>query len=200
MRYPHFLPILGCTLVAPLAALFAIAEPMHSQSSSYCLNEDHNLSARRPQLTAIFIGEAQGTIAEACVELPGALVSVSGTGRLTLVKRQSDVRVEFYSQGVRAGLPEEIGNVEIDYFTNGARAGKVQEIGQLEIDYFTQGEQTAQLRQIDNLDFEYFQRGSDAGRLRSIGNVRIEYSSTGQIVEAEGDLSPVELLIVPTAR
>ncbi|MEO1208931.1 MAG: hypothetical protein AAFX78_05235 [Cyanobacteria bacterium J06638_20] len=199
MRYPRFLPILGSTLVAPLAVWLAIAEPVHGQSSSYCLSENQNLSVRRPQLTAIFIGAAQGTIAEVCANLPGALVSISGTGRLTLLKRQSDVRVEFYRQGVRAGLPREIGGVAIDYFTNGSRAGKVQEIGQLEFDYFTQGEPTSQLRQIDNLDLEYFQRGSDAGRLRSISNVRIEYSSTGQIIEAEGNLSQVELLIVPTA-
>lgn len=199
MRYPHYLPILGSTLVAPLAAFLTVVEPIHGQHLSYCLGEGQNLAVRRPQLAEIFIGEAQGTIAEVCTYLPGALVSVSGRGKLTLLQRQSDVRVEFYSQGVRAGLPKEIGSVAIDYFTSGSRVGKVQKIGQLEFDYITQGEQTEHLKQIDDLDLEYFQSGSDAGRLRSIGDVRIEYSSTGQIIEVEGNLSQAELLIVPTA-
>lgn len=186
------LSVLG--LAVALASPWVISPTAMGQSTSYCLQDTATLLETSASLRSIFINGSTGSIAEICIDLPGAHLSISPEGNLTLLRRQAGTEIEYYSSGVRRGLLERIGRIDIDYFTSGSRAGKVKAVGSIDFDYFTIGLRIGKVKAVADIEIDYFTQGSNAGRLRQIGSVSIDYDD-GQI-DTNGSLREADLFIV----
>lgn len=200
MQSPRLLLTIGTLLLAQLGGLTFLNQSSQAQTSSSCLQDTHEVAdITTLNLRRLYLLEPTGTISELCIDMPGARLTLSDTGTLTLLQRTANTELDYYRQGIRDGQLREINDVDIDYYTSGVRSRKLKEIGPVRFDYFLRGDQAGQLREIGGLRIEYYRGGRNAGKIRRIGPVSLDYSSTGTL-ETNDILEHPQLIVLPTVE
>ncbi|NET33852.1 MAG: hypothetical protein F6K19_17835 [Cyanothece sp. SIO1E1] len=140
------------TITAALVTAFClesspISLPATAQPRiSYCqLGEIRPSVPTEIDLKSIYVSEA-GSLLEVCIDINNARLAVSATGDLTLLQRESSVRLAYYNSGIRAGQLQRIGTVTLDYHRRGLRAGKLKRIGNVDFDYHLSSTLSIKLR------------------------------------------------------
>ena len=184
--------ITACLLPFPSVSPTSVARA----SSSRCdLETIGRTEAGTVRLRSIYVSEINGAIKEVCVDVNNAILTISEAGQLSLLQRNPNFEITYFTSGARDGRIRRIGDVSFDYYTSRSNLGKIKRIGNLRFNYYTSRRNIGKLKEIGNLDIDYYTSGSNNGRVEQIGRVSFDYDNDDRI-ETRGTLSNVNLLIV----
>ena len=188
-----FTPLItACLLLYPGVSPPSLANVIDSRCDLEAIRQTEIETAT---VKNIYVSETNGAVLEVCVDTNNAMLSITEQGEMTLLQREPDFDIDYYTSGPTNDRIRRIGSISFDYYTSGLRDGKVKRIGSVYFNYYTSGKKAGKLKQISDIRFDYYTSGFRDGKLRRIGNTSFDYDRDGRM-QTNGSLTNANITIV----